>query len=209
MPPRRDCDIISMDPSKKKSHKQIKKAMAAKQKHGLEDDERFAHAATDPTFRGGRKKRKLKIDPRFKGALDDERFGLAQGKVDKRGRKVDKNAQAESLAPFYELDDGLTAPERARRTEENRFDRKLHEAWRLRFEKTYTGYSGAREPPEARSRALTQPMALHDRHGAAAGTVLFDAHRGDDEDDERENEKHDRRRATNVEKSATTGEHVE
>ena len=61
MPPRRDCDIISMDPSKKKSHKQIKKAMAAKQKHGLEDDERFAHAATDPTFRGGRKKRKLKI----------------------------------------------------------------------------------------------------------------------------------------------------
>ena len=106
-----------MDPSKKKSHKQIKKAMAAKQKHGLEDDERFAHAATDPTFRGGRKKRKLKIDPRFKGALDDERFGLAQGKVDKRGRKVDKNAQAESLAPFYELDDGLTAPERARRAE--------------------------------------------------------------------------------------------
>ena len=114
MPPRRDCDIISMDPSKKKSHKQIKKAIATKQKHGLEDDERFAHAATDPTFRGGRKKRKLKIDPRFKGALDDERFGLAQGKVDKRGRKVDKNAQAESLAPFYELDDGLTAPERAR-----------------------------------------------------------------------------------------------
>ena len=106
-----------MDPSKKKSHKQIKKAMAAKQKHGLEDDERFAHAATDPTFRGGRKKRKLKIDPRFKGALDDERFGLAQGKVDKRGRRVDKNAQAESLAPFYELDDGLTAPERARRAE--------------------------------------------------------------------------------------------
>ena len=106
-----------MDPSKKKSHKQIKKAMAAKQKHGLEDDERFAHATTDPTFRGGRKKRKLKIDPRFKGALDDERFGLAQGKVDKRGRKVDKNAQAESLAPFYELDDGLTAPERARRAE--------------------------------------------------------------------------------------------
>ena len=106
-----------MDPSKKKSHKQIKKAIATKQKHGLEDDERFAHAATDPTFRGGRKKRKLKIDPRFKGALDDERFGLAQGKVDKRGRKVDKNAQAESLAPFYELDDGLTAPERARRAE--------------------------------------------------------------------------------------------
>ena len=76
-----------------------------------------SHAATDPTFRGGRKKRKLKIDPRFKGALDDDRFGLAQGKVDKRGRKVDKNAQAESLAPFYELDDGLTAPERARRAE--------------------------------------------------------------------------------------------
>ena len=86
--------------------------MAAKQKHGLEDDERFAHAADGPDVptTGGRKKRKLKIDPRFKGALDDERFGLAQGKVDKRGRKVDKNAQAESLAPFYELDDGLTAP---------------------------------------------------------------------------------------------------
>ena len=118
-----------MDPSKKKSHKQIKKAMAAKQKHGLEDDERFAHAATDPTFRGGRKKRKLKIDPRFKGALDDERFGLAQGKVDKRGRKVDKNAQAESLAPFYELDDGLTAPERARRAE---LDAKMRKAVAIR-----------------------------------------------------------------------------
>ena len=53
-----------------------------------------------PDVRGGRKKRKLKIDPRFKGALDDERFGLAQGKVGKRDAKVDRAARA-SLAPFY------------------------------------------------------------------------------------------------------------
>jgi hypothetical protein len=106
-----------MDPAKKKSHKQIKKALASKQKHGLEDDARFTHAATDPTFRGGRKKHKLKIDPRFKGALEDDRFGIAQGKVDKRGRKVDKSEQGESLAPFYELDDGLTSGERSRRAE--------------------------------------------------------------------------------------------
>ena len=89
----------------------------------MEHDERFAHIASDPTFKPGRKKHRVKIDERFKGALDDKKFGLAAAPVDKRGKKVKKQSQRETLAPFYELEEpaskggALDAAEEAKRRE--------------------------------------------------------------------------------------------
>ena len=84
---------------------QGKKGKAPKARHPIEDDARFAHIRTDPTFKAGRKKHKVRIDERFKGALDDAKFGLAAAPIDKRGKKVSKKSQRETLAPFYELED--------------------------------------------------------------------------------------------------------
>ena len=83
----------------------------------MERDERFAHVATDPTFRKRGKKKKVRLDKRFEGALTDERFGVASGPTDKRGKKTKKRSQGESLAPFYELEQPLDDAEQARQAQ--------------------------------------------------------------------------------------------
>eukprot|EP00629_Pelagomonadales_sp_RCC1024_P003133 CAMPEP_0119270722 /NCGR_PEP_ID=MMETSP1329-20130426/7612_1 /TAXON_ID=114041 /ORGANISM="Genus nov. species nov., Strain RCC1024" /LENGTH=497 /DNA_ID=CAMNT_0007270753 /DNA_START=168 /DNA_END=1658 /DNA_ORIENTATION=- len=83
----------------------------------MENDERFAHIATDPTFRKRGRKKKVKLDKRFEGALTDERFSVSSGPVDKRGGKTKKKAPGEELKPFYELEQPLDEAEKARAAE--------------------------------------------------------------------------------------------
>ncbi|XP_030379635.1 ESF1 homolog [Scaptodrosophila lebanonensis] len=71
--------------------------------NGIWKDERFQHLLADPRFRGVPKvQRKVKIDKRFQGMFNDEKFKVKYT-VDKYGRPVNKS-NAEDLRKFYELD---------------------------------------------------------------------------------------------------------
>ena len=69
------------------------------------DDARFAEVYSDPRFmRVPQKMKKIVIDERFKKVLKkDKEFNLVQ-KVDKYGKRVNK--QDNTMAAFYHLDDG-------------------------------------------------------------------------------------------------------
>jgi hypothetical protein len=65
-------------------------------------DARFSEVYSDPRFMTVPKKlKKVKIDDRFKAALKSKEFNLVQ-KVDKRGKRVDR--QDNTMANFYQLD---------------------------------------------------------------------------------------------------------
>ncbi|XP_030567000.1 ESF1 homolog [Drosophila novamexicana] len=77
---------------------------------GIWKDERFQHLLADPRFRGVPKvQRKVKIDKRFQGMFDDDKFKVKYT-VDKYGRPVNKT-NAEDLRKFYELDDNESSDE--------------------------------------------------------------------------------------------------
>lgn len=77
---------------------------------GIWKDERFQHLLADPRFRGVPKvQRKVKIDKRFQGMFDDEKFKVKYT-VDKYGRPVNKT-NAEDLRKFYELDENESSDE--------------------------------------------------------------------------------------------------
>ena len=65
-------------------------------------DPRFSEVYSDPRFMTVPKKlKKVTIDDRFKAALNSKEFNLVQ-KVDKRGKRVDK--QDTTMASFYQLE---------------------------------------------------------------------------------------------------------
>ena len=65
-------------------------------------DPRFSEVYSDPRFMTVPKKlKKVTIDDRFKAALSSKEFNLVQ-KVDKRGKRVDK--QDTTMASFYQLE---------------------------------------------------------------------------------------------------------
>lgn len=65
-------------------------------------DKRFAHIAKDLRFRQPKREhRKVKIDKRFKGMFDDNRFKLTY-LVDKRGRPT-VNTTSENLRRYYDM----------------------------------------------------------------------------------------------------------
>ncbi|XP_023174553.2 ESF1 homolog [Drosophila hydei] len=77
---------------------------------GIWKDARFQHLLADPRFRGVPKvQRKVKIDKRFQGMFDDEKFKVKYT-VDKYGRPVNKT-NAEDLRKFYELDENESSDE--------------------------------------------------------------------------------------------------
>ncbi|KAH8388027.1 hypothetical protein KR093_011212 [Drosophila rubida] len=73
--------------------------------NGIWKDSRFQHLLADPRFRGVPKvQRKVKIDKRFQGMFEDDKFKVKYT-VDKYGRPVNKS-NAEDLRKYYELDEG-------------------------------------------------------------------------------------------------------
>lgn len=67
-------------------------------------DPRFARLATDPRFiRPSKSSQKVILDDRFSGLLSGGSSASA-GRVDKYGRKVGKNKEANDLKAFYRLD---------------------------------------------------------------------------------------------------------
>ncbi|XP_060661596.1 ESF1 homolog [Drosophila nasuta] len=77
---------------------------------GIWKDARFQHLLSDPRFRGVPKvQRKVKIDKRFQGMFEDEKFKVKYT-VDKYGRPVNKS-NSEDLRKYYELDENESEDE--------------------------------------------------------------------------------------------------
>ncbi|EDW00366.1 ESF1 homolog [Drosophila grimshawi] len=106
---------------KKQEHPTIstKTSNADSEATGIWKDARFQHLLADPRFRGVPKvQRKVKIDKRFQGMFDDEKFKVKYT-VDKYGRPVNKT-NAEDLRKFYELDDNESSDEDVNEQAENK-----------------------------------------------------------------------------------------
>ncbi|KAH8269901.1 hypothetical protein KR044_007143 [Drosophila immigrans] len=83
---------------------------------GIWKDARFQHLMADPRFRGVPKvQRKVKIDKRFQGMFDDDKFKVKYT-VDKYGRPMNKS-NAEDLRKYYELDENASSDEDAEEDE--------------------------------------------------------------------------------------------
>ncbi|KAI6244061.1 ESF1-like protein [Aphelenchoides fujianensis] len=76
-----------------------------KKKSGMsERKQRMALVQSDPIFHEmPKKEKKVKVDPRFRSMFEDEEFSATRGKVDKRGRPLDRKAH-EKLDNVYEMD---------------------------------------------------------------------------------------------------------
>jgi hypothetical protein len=78
-------------------------------KSDIYKDERFAHLLSNPRFKQLPKtESKVKIDKRFQGMFDDERFNVKQ-KVDKYGRHLNK--KEEDLKKYYRISSGESSDE--------------------------------------------------------------------------------------------------
>jgi hypothetical protein len=91
-------------------------------------DDRFQTMHTAPTFKSYKHdKKKVKVDDRFKGLLNDERFQSVGGNVDRYGRKAKGEAKgadkvADEMKQFYEIDTG--AEEKPEEDQKKRSKRK-------------------------------------------------------------------------------------
>lgn len=90
-----------MDTLKKVKHKQkTSNTNKNAQKDTKIVDDRFKEVYTDPRFMEmPQKLKKIQIDDRFKSVLDDKKFNVVS-KVDKYGRKVNK--EDKSMKKFYQ-----------------------------------------------------------------------------------------------------------
>lgn len=88
----------------------------------MENDERFKHIATDPKFRRIPKAdKKVKIDKRFRGMFEDEKFKIKYT-VDKRGRPVNHTSNSD-LKRYYHMSSDSEEPSESENEESGKYVR--------------------------------------------------------------------------------------
>ncbi|KAM8719442.1 hypothetical protein ACLKA7_012059 [Drosophila subpalustris] len=159
---------------------------------GIWQDARFQHLLTDPRFRGVPKvQRKVKIDKRFQGMFDDDKFKVKYT-VDKYGRPVNKS-NAEDLRKFYELDENETSDgdeneeeNKVKAASEDEDERRAEELAIARDElatELKLGSDDETEVPENLRERLTNPNVDYAR---GEGRLMTDSSSDEDSDEEDE-----------------------
>ncbi|ALC49155.1 CG11417 [Drosophila busckii] len=161
---------------------------------GIWQDSRFQHLLADPRFRGVPKvHRKVKIDQRFQGMFNDDKFKVKYT-VDKYGRPVNKS-NSEDLRKYYELDENDSSDEEESKPEEAKADSDEEQAERRAEEIAITraGDEDDKVPeldsdddddvPENLRERLTNPNVDYAR---GEGRLMTDSSSDDDSSDEDE-----------------------
>ncbi|XP_034483312.1 pre-rRNA-processing protein esf1 [Drosophila innubila] len=158
---------------------------------GIWKDARFQHLLTDPRFRGVPKvQRKVKIDKRFQGMFDDDKFKVKYT-VDKYGRPVNKS-NAEDLRKFYELDDNESSDEDEDKDKESNKEKETSEDDERRAEELAIARDELKldsddetEVPENLRERLTNPNVDYAR---GEGRLMTDSSSDEDSDEDGEDE---------------------
>lgn len=152
---------------------------------GIWKDERFQHLLSDPRFRGVPKvQRKVKIDKRFQGMFDDDKFKVKYT-VDKYGRPVNKS-NAEDLRKYYELDENDTSDEDGEATKakaSSEEEERRAEELAITRDELKLNSDDETEIPENLREQLTNPNVDYAR---GEGRLMTDSSSGEDSDEDDE-----------------------
>lgn len=87
----------------KDSRSSLSSAIETDTENGIWKDARFAHLVSDPRFKSIKKEtKKIKIDKRFAGMFNDEKFNVKYS-IDKYGRRLGTTSSSNDMKKYYEM----------------------------------------------------------------------------------------------------------